>query len=130
MASASYHSQCGAASASTMAIMASGIAGKSTMKAQKMKACIRPGTSRWSSLRWPRTTTASSRRRSGTSSRRSIPDACPIRTSRAEEQDAAGEEEAGDGEGDDQRESADHPLTRRSSAVIAGTISSTSPITA
>ena len=47
-----------------------------------------------------------------------------------QQQGAAGEEEAGDGEGDGQREAGDHPLTRRSSAVIAGTISSTSPITA
>ena len=43
--------QCGATSSSTIATIASGIAGKSTMKAQKMKACISPGTSRCSSLR-------------------------------------------------------------------------------
>ena len=47
-----------------------------------------------------------------------------------EQPHAAGEEEAGDGEGGGQREAGDHPLTRRSSAVMAGTISSTSPITA
>ena len=47
-----------------------------------------------------------------------------------QQQHAAGEQEAGGGEGGGQREAGDHPLTRRSSAVIAGTISSTSPITA
>ena len=47
-----------------------------------------------------------------------------------QQQHAAGEEDAGDGDGGGQREAGDHPLTRRSSAVIAGTISSTSPITA
>jgi hypothetical protein len=58
------------------------IAGNSTMKAQKMNACIRPGISRCSSLRWPTTTTASVRRRSGTASVRSMPGGRPIRTSR------------------------------------------------
>ena len=106
MASASYHSQCGAASSSTIAIIASGIAGKSTMKAQKMNACIRPGTSRCSSLRWPSTTTASDAQALGhvvaALDARRVPHPHEPR----EQQGAAGEEEAGDGEGDGQRERA------------------------
>ena len=84
--SASYQPQSGAESGSTISIIAMKIAGNSTMKAQKMNACIRPGISRCSSLRWPTTTTASARSRSGTSSARAMPGAAPIRTSRASSQ--------------------------------------------
>jgi hypothetical protein len=44
---------------STMAMIAMRIVGSRTMKPQKMNACISPGPSRWSSLRWPSTIVAS-----------------------------------------------------------------------
>ncbi len=59
------------ASRSTAPIIAITIVGNRTRKPQKMAAWIRPGTSRCSSLRWPRTISASLRTRFGTSSKRS-----------------------------------------------------------
>ena len=58
------------ASRSTAPIIAMMMVGKSTMKPQKMKACISPGTSRCSSFFWPSAITASWRTRAGTSSKR------------------------------------------------------------
>ena len=85
-------------SRSTIPIIAITIVGNSARKPQKMNACISPGTSFWNSLRWPSTTTASCRSRSGTASARSMPDGLPIRTSRYEQQRAAREQAAAHGE--------------------------------
>ncbi len=54
----------------TTPISAMMIVGKSTTKPQKMNACMRPGTRRWNSLRWPATITTSFLTRVGTSSNR------------------------------------------------------------
>src|SRR5689334_100871 len=54
----------------TNPIIAITIVGNSTTKPQKMNACMRPGPSRWNSLRWPATITTSFRTRFGTSSNR------------------------------------------------------------
>ena len=64
----------------TTAITAITMVGKRTRKPQKMNACIRPGTSRWSSLRWPSVITTSFRTRAGSSPERSL--GRPILTSR------------------------------------------------
>ena len=120
-------------SRSTIPIIAITIVGNSTRKPQKMNACISPGTRRWNSLRWPSTTTASWRRRAGTSPARSIPDGLPMRTSRTSSSarranrpparpSAAARASA--------LSSNYASLARRSSAVIAGTISLKSPTTA
>ncbi len=61
-------SQGSVASRSTAPIMAMMMVGNSTMKPQKISACITPGPSRCSSLRCPIATTASWRTRCGTSS--------------------------------------------------------------
>ena len=66
----------------------------------------------------------------GYASRRSMPEGCPIRTSRASSSTRRANQKPETANGGGQREAGDHPLTRRSSAVMAGTISSTSPITA
>ena len=65
---------------STAEISAITIVGKRTRKPQKIAACIAPGSSRWNSLRWPSTITASLRTRRGTSSYRST--GFPARTRR------------------------------------------------
>src|SRR5919107_460758 len=59
------------ASRLTAPIIAITIVGTRTRKPQKRAAWISPGTSRWSSLRWPSTITASFFTRSGTLSKRS-----------------------------------------------------------
>ena len=63
-----------------MPIIAMTIVGSSTMKPQKMAACMSPGRSRWNSFFCPSTTTASLRTRCGTSSKRAT--GLPMRTSR------------------------------------------------
>ena len=111
-------------------IIAIMIVGKRTRKPQKMKACISPGTSRCSSFCWPRTIidlVAGALRKSTRAVRR----ASPLRTSRTGTRRAgrknppADEHERGEAE-----RAAVYVCTFRSSALIAGTISCRSPITA
>ena len=108
------------------------IVGKRTRKPQKISACITPGTRRWNSLRWPSTIVASFSTRP-----RHVVGAVerPRRADEPhEEERAAREQPAGDGEqrreGDGAGDGGYEPLTFLSSAVIAGTISCRSPITA
>ncbi len=120
------------ASRSTAPIIAITIVGKRTTKPQKIAACISPGPSRWNSLRWPSTISASLRARRG-----QVVGAVD-RLAEPHEVDqqlrAAREEDAADGERRRERErSGDDVYGERaflSSAVIAGTISVRSPITA
>ncbi len=96
-----------------------------------MKACISPGTSRWSSLRWPSAITTSLRTRAGSSPDRSL--GRPIRTSRTSTTRPPGEQPAADRRDPEQDEEGDRvypPLAFRISAMIAGTTSCRSPITA
>ena len=51
-------------------IIAMTMVGNRTMKPQKIAACIKPGNSRCSSVRWPITSVASARARAGTLSKR------------------------------------------------------------
>ena len=120
------------ASLSTAPIIAITIVGNRTRKPQKIAACIRPGPRRWSSLRCPSTITASLlgalAELAGAVRRLAAFDEVhqQFRT--------AGEEEAGDGErrgeGDGSDRDVYEPRAFLSSAVIAGTISVRSPITA
>ncbi len=116
---------------STAEIIAITIVGKSTRKPQKIAACIAPGSSRWNSLRWPSTITASLRTRPG-----HVVVACD-RLRRADETDeqqrAPREERPRDGERRRECERAGKRGYSRaflSSAEIAGTISCRSPTTA
>ena len=90
------------ASRSTAPIIAITIVGKRTRKPQKIAAWISPGTSRWSSLRWPSTISASLRARCGTSPERvgrlAQPDEVDEQLRAAREQDAADGERRREGE--------------------------------
>ena len=108
------------------------IVGKRTRKPQKISACITPGTKRWNSLRCPRTIVASFLTRRG-----DVVGALERarRTDEPQQEEcAAREQPAGNGEerrkGDGAGDGGYEPLTFLSSAVIAGTISCRSPITA
>ena len=82
-------------------------------------------------MRWPSAITASLRSRAGTSSERSLGLRRPHEPH--EQQGAAGEERAGHRHHDDQRDQGERvypPLAFAISAVIAGTTSCRSPITA
>ena len=105
---------------STTAIIAITIVGKSTRKPQKMKACISPGTSRWSSLRWPSAITTSLRTRAGSSPDRSL--GRPILTSRTSTTRPPGEQPAADRQrppsSDEEGDRVYPPLAFRISATI------------
>ena len=91
---------------STIPIIAITIVGSSTMKPQKIAACISPGTSRWNSLLWPSTTTASFRTRCGTSSKRADGLAHPHEP--LEQVGPPCEDSAADDGDDEQDEAGDH----------------------
>ena len=116
----------------TTPIMAITIVGPSTRKPQKMKAWIRPGPMRCSSLRWPSTIVASC------SARR---ERSPVRLTgrtrlqqRHQEAHADGEQASAHRQRDGEHDGGDGdsyvPLTFLISAEIAGTTSCRSPITA
>ena len=102
------------------------------MKPQKIAACIRPGTRRCSSFRWPSTSRASFLRPCREVGR--ALDRPAGADEPGEEACAAGEEAAADeqqrGEAERARENGYAPRAFLSSALIAGTISCRSPITA
>ena len=101
------------------------------MKPQKMNACISPGTSRCSSLRWPRAITASLRRRAGTSPERSL--GCAVRTSPTSSRARRAKRVPATATTTTSATSGGRvypPLAFAISAVIAGTTSCRSPITA
>ena len=121
------------ASRSTAPIIAITIVGKRTRKPQKIAACIRPGPRRWKSLRWPSTITASlrARPRQVVEARRRLAHPHQVH----EQLRPAGEQArrptasaAASASAPSQRVYCDRAF--RSSAVIAGTISVRSPITA
>ncbi len=106
--------------------------GNSTRKPQKMKACISPGTSRCSSLRWPSAITTSFRTRAAASlepvARPPHPHdphehhGPPREQPAADRQRPPSSDEEGDG--------VYPPLAFRISATMAGITSCRSPITA
>ena len=111
--------------------MAITMVGKRTRKPQKMNACISPGTSRWSSLRWPSVITTSLRTRAGSSPERSL--GPPHLDEPHEHEGAPREQPSADRQDAEQDEEGDRvypPLAFRISATIAGTTSCRSPITA
>ncbi len=120
------------ASRETAPINAIRIVGKRTRKPQKIAAWISPGTSRWSSLLWPSTISASLRARRGRSPERSV--GLPIRTrptsSRARRANRKPLTASASREGERSGQHRYDERALRSSAVIAGTISVRSPITA
>ncbi len=103
------------------------------MKPQKMNACISPGTSRWSSLRWPSAITASLRSR-GRHARRERSTGCASAHEPHEQERAAARRAppatATATASATQGERVYPPLAFAISAVIAGTTSCRSPITA
>ena len=106
--------------------------GKSTRKPQKIAAWIRPGTSRWSSFFWPSTITASFWTRSGTSSKRStgLPSLTRSTSSFARRPNSVPADREHRGERERSERYVYEDCAFLSSAVIAGTISVRSPITA
>ena len=124
-------SQGSVASRSTAPIIAMMMVGNSTMKPQKISACITPGPSRCSSLRCPIATTASWR----DSLRHVVEPGRGLAQAHDpdEQPGAAGEDAAGHRQRHQQRDQGDglYPAPAfRSSAVIAGITSCRSPITA
>ena len=119
-------------SLSTAPIIAITIVGKRTRKPQKIAAWIRPGTSRWSSLRWPSTITASFSSRLGTSSNRStgLPSLTRSTSSFARRANSVPLTASSATSATAPTATSMRTGALRSSAVIAGTISARSPITA
>ena len=107
------------------------IVGKRTMKPQKMKACISPGTTRCSSFFWPSAITASWRTRAGTSSKRGAGwPSRTIRTSMTARRANTPPQIASAASSAISATGSIRPPAFRSSAVIAGITSCRSPITA
>ena len=115
---------------STAAIIAITIVGKRTRKPQKMNACISPGTRRCRSFRWPSTISTSFCTRRGHVGRpvvRLRPAYLLREEPRSPREQRRRRRRATSSAEDD---GAYEPRTFRSSALIAGTISCRSPITA
>ena len=104
------------------------IVGKRTRKPQKMNACMSPGTSRCSSFRWPSTISTSFSTWRGTSAGRSFGFAARTTRIRNHARRAKNPPQTIASTAEDDRSY--EPRTFRSSALIAGTISCRSPITA
>ncbi len=109
------------------------IVGKRTMKPQKMAACMSPGPSRCSSLRWPSTLGGLAAQRALRARRRARaapPSPAGARRAGRGAAASAAADEQQRGKAERAGEDGYAPRTRLSSALIAGTTSCRSPMTA